>query len=141
MGVPDGDPNATTVDLSVVPPPEAEVDTLGFLVDLSAGWYALSNDALGLGFALTWPLEVFSCLWLWQELGGTLDYPWYGAAYVMGVEPHLVPRGRARRRCSGATPAPLGPGRIGGGGAARRAHPQGRVSAVSPGGDVTFASP
>ena len=76
------------VDLSVVPPPEAEVDTLGFLVDLSAGWYALSNDALGLGLALTWPLEVFSCLWLWQELGGTLDYPWYGAAYVMGVEPH-----------------------------------------------------
>ena len=51
------------------------MDTLGFLVDLSAGWYALSNDALGLGFALTWPLEVFSCLWLWQELGGTLDYP------------------------------------------------------------------
>ncbi|HEX2325006.1 MAG TPA: DUF4432 family protein [Chloroflexota bacterium] len=131
------------VDLSVVPPPEAEVDTLGFLVDLSAGWYALSNEAMGLGFALTWPLEVFSCLWLWQELGGTLDYPWYGAAYVMGVEPHTscpadglaaaVQRGNARS---------LGPGESVE--VELRAvlfTPQGRVNAVSPEGDVAFASP
>ena len=56
-------------------------------------------------------LEVFSCLWLWQELGGTLDYPWYGAAYVMGVEPHTScpADGLAARGAAGQRPLP-GPG-------------------------------
>jgi hypothetical protein len=118
----------------------AETDLLGFILDLSGGWYALSNDALGLGFGLSWPLEVFPCVWLWQELRGTLDYPWYGTAYVMGVEPHTscpadglaaaVARGNART---------LDPGE--GIEAALTAvlfTPGGRVTGVSPGGAVAF---
>ncbi len=26
-------------------------------------------------------------LWLWQELGASTDYPWWGQAYVVGLEP------------------------------------------------------
>ncbi|WP_344832616.1 hypothetical protein [Nonomuraea dietziae] len=26
-------------------------------------------------------------LWLWQELGASTDWPWWGAAYVVGLEP------------------------------------------------------
>ena len=129
-----------TVDLSVVPGPEARCDALGFLTDLRAGWYALSNDALGLGFALTWPLDVFPYVWLWQELCGTASYPWYATAYVMGVEPHTscpadglaaaVARGDART---------LGPGEtIAAEVTAVLFTPGGRVTAVSPDGTVAF---
>jgi hypothetical protein len=31
--------------------------------------------------------SVFSFVWLWQELGYTRDYPWFGRAYVLGMEP------------------------------------------------------
>lgn len=77
-----------TVDLSVVPGPEAEVANLGYVQDLREGWYALTNPRLGLGVGLAWPREVFPYLWLWQEFHGGLNYPWYGTTYVMGVEPH-----------------------------------------------------
>lgn len=82
---------AGTVDLSVVPGPEERTDNFGYLLDLEEGWYALSNDALGVGFGLAWPAAVFPCIWLWQELCGTPGYPWYGSTYVMGVEPHTSP--------------------------------------------------
>lgn len=130
-----------TVDLGVVPGREACTDNLGYLLDLEEGWYALSNDALGLGFALTWPVEVFPCVWLWQELGGTLGYPWYGSTYVMGVEPNTshpadglaaaVERGTARTIAAGETlEAEL---------AAALFTPRGRVRRVTPAGDVELA--
>jgi hypothetical protein len=77
-----------TVDLSAVPGPEARVANLGYLLDLREGWYALANPSIGLGVGVVWPLDVFPCIWLWQEFQGTQDYPWYGSIYVMGVEPH-----------------------------------------------------
>jgi galactose mutarotase-like enzyme len=30
---------------------------------------------------------VFSYVWLWHELGYTREYPWFGRAYVLGMEP------------------------------------------------------
>jgi hypothetical protein len=59
---------------------------MGYLVDLDEGWYGLTNTELGFGVGLVWPKEFFPCVWLWQELNGSLGYPWYGRAYVMGVE-------------------------------------------------------
>jgi hypothetical protein len=129
-----------TVDLSVVPGPDARTDNLGFLSDLEAGWYALSNDSLGLGFGLAWPLAVFPCVWLWQEMGGTQAYPWYGSTYVMGVEPNTsypadglaaaIERGTARTLDpGGAVEADL---------TAVLFTPQGRVRSVSQHGDIRF---
>jgi hypothetical protein len=83
-----------TVDLSAVPGPEARVANLGYALELDEGWYALRNPGLGLGVGLLWPVDVFSCVWIWQEFRGTLDYPWYGSVYVMGVEPHSSVPGR-----------------------------------------------
>jgi hypothetical protein len=86
---------------------------MGYVLDLADGWYALTNPHRGLGIGLAWPREVFPCLWLWQELAGTPDYPWYGSVYVMGVEPHssypghglttALARGTARRLDPGAS--------------------------------------
>ncbi len=130
-----------TLDLSLLPGPEARTDRFGYLLDLDDGWYALSNDALGLGFALTWPKDVFPCVWLWQELCGTQTYPWYGSTYVMGVEPNTshpadglataIERGTARTIAPGdSLEAEL---------TATLFTPTGRVRHVTPDGDVQFA--
>src|SRR5207247_5235027 len=76
-----------SVDLSRIPGPESHVNNLGYLTDLHEGWYGLTNTELGLGVGLVWPKEVFGCIWFWQELNSSLGYPWYGRAYVMGLEP------------------------------------------------------
>jgi hypothetical protein len=116
------------------------VANLAYLLDLEAGWYALTNPRLGLGIGLAWPLEVFPYLWLWQEFGGSDGYPWFGASYVMGVEPHTsypgqglaraVERGTARTLAPGASlELTL---------AAVLFEPRGRVAGISLAGDVHF---
>lgn len=79
--------SAGKVNLSVIPPANQRVTEFGYLCDLEDGWYAVTNPALGFGFGMAWPREVFPYLWFWQELRGSLGYPWYGRCYVMAVEP------------------------------------------------------
>jgi hypothetical protein len=83
-----GTPDGGTVDVSLIPGPEAGTADMGYILDLEDGWYALESPMTGLGLAVAWPRAVLPCLWLWQEFRGGTDYPWYGRAYVMGVEPH-----------------------------------------------------
>lgn len=78
--------DGTSHDLRQIPGPSERVNNLGYLVDLEEGWYGLTNRELGFGVGLTWPKEFFPCVWLWQELNGSMVHPWYGRAYVMGVE-------------------------------------------------------
>ncbi len=85
----DGDP----FDISRIPPPSARVTMQSFLRELAEGWYALVNQETGLGFAMSWDLEVFPYLWLWEELCGSADYPWWGRCYVAGIEPNSTPTG------------------------------------------------
>ena len=80
-------------DLSRIPPPAARVTMQSFLREFSEGWYALVNQESGLGFAMSWDLEVFPCVWLWEELCGSADYPWWGRCYVAGIEPNTTPAG------------------------------------------------
>ena len=75
------------VDLSRVPPPEAKVYDMSYVADMPAGWYAVTNQRLGLGFAVSYPEQVFRYLWYWQSLGGGSGYPWYGRTYNVGLEP------------------------------------------------------
>ncbi len=55
--------------------------------DLSAGWFAVSNDRRGAGVALRWDEKMFPMLGLWRMLGGEGDYPWYGARRMIALEP------------------------------------------------------
>lgn len=87
-------PNGSETNLRYIPGPEAKVANMGYVTDLEAGWYSLTNRKLGLGVGLTWQLDVFPVVWLWQELCGSRDHPWYGRSYVMGVEPHTSALGR-----------------------------------------------
>lgn len=72
-----------TIDLSRVP--AGPVERLCYLTNLSEGWVA-ARCPDGLGIAMAWPLEVFPCLWLWQEIGGP-GFPWYGRSAISALEP------------------------------------------------------
>lgn len=74
-----------TVDLSVVPGPEAgSHDDVYVAVD--DGWAAVENPRLGLAFRLDWDAAVFRWVICWQPYGGARELPLTGA-YALGVEP------------------------------------------------------
>jgi hypothetical protein len=76
------------VDLSRVPlGSQDRVTEFGYICDLEDGWYGMTSRQHGFGFGLAWPRDVFPYLWFWQELRGSLGYPWYGRCRVMAVEP------------------------------------------------------
>lgn len=76
-----------TVDLRVLPGPEQAVDRFAYLTDFDRGWAALTNLALGLRAEVEWDLAVMPHAWLWLEAHATPTFPWYAAAYVLGLEP------------------------------------------------------
>lgn len=61
-----------------------------FLDGLEAGTYRVTNNRLGLAARLSWPLEVFPVVWLWEEIASTQDPPWNGQAYAIGIEPQTA---------------------------------------------------
>ncbi|KRE36466.1 DUF4432 family protein [Paenibacillus sp. Soil724D2] len=75
------------VDLRRMPPREQLAADMLFAAELEEGWVAACNPQLGMGFGISWPLEVWPHLWIWQEFGGTTGAPWFGRAYTMGIEP------------------------------------------------------
>lgn len=70
----------------VLPKETGSVDVLAFK-QLTAGWYAITNRKMRIGFAMAWDHELFPYLWMWQNYGGHTDYPWYGRAYCCALEP------------------------------------------------------
>lgn len=78
--------NGEKVDLSVVPSGEKPVSDLYYVRGLDEGWYAITNQALQLGFGLCWDVAVFPYVTYWQVCGGSYGYPWYGRTYNIGLE-------------------------------------------------------
>jgi galactose mutarotase-like enzyme len=77
----------TPVDLSRIPARDARAIRFGYLTDFEAPWYAIDNPALGIEARVSWDAEAFPHAWYWMEAGGTTDYPWYGGAHVLAIEP------------------------------------------------------
>ncbi|MCI0439910.1 MAG: DUF4432 family protein, partial [Chloroflexi bacterium] len=75
------------IDLSRVPPRTVKAYDQSYITDMPEGWYAITNQRMGLGFGVLFPKEVFKFLWYWQSLGGGSGYPWYGRTYNVGLEP------------------------------------------------------
>lgn len=76
-------PDLGTTDLSIVPEPGGPSD---IVYVAGAAWYEIT-DPEGHGLRVDWDADVLPYLWMWQELGATVDYPWWGRAYVLGLEP------------------------------------------------------
>lgn len=76
-----------TLDLSVAPPAGEPSDIVYLTGFGEAGWYQLADPRHRTGLRVAWDARALPYLWLWQELGATTDYPWWGRAYVLGLEP------------------------------------------------------
>ncbi|MBB4662833.1 DUF4432 family protein [Conexibacter arvalis] len=72
------------LDLSVIPP-RGEPSEMLYL-DVPEGWYELGRPGKP-AFRLDWDRATLPWLWLWQELGATDGWPWFGDAWVVGLEP------------------------------------------------------
>ena len=79
----DGNP----VDLSRIPAPDVAAHDMVFLQEISDGWYAITNTAMRVGFALRYPADLFKQLWYWQVYKGGRDYPWWSSTYNIALEP------------------------------------------------------
>jgi Domain of unknown function (DUF4432) len=75
------------LDLARMPAPEERTAEYLYIIDVLAGWYAITNDDLGAGFGLCWDPSVFPHVWYWQVARGAYGYPWYGRTYSMALEP------------------------------------------------------
>jgi len=80
------------IDLREVPGTEANTTDTIKLTDIHEGWYAVRNPRLGVGFGMSWPLDVFPVLWFWQAYGGAYTAPWYGRTYLIALEPFSTAR-------------------------------------------------
>jgi len=79
--------DGSAVDLSIVPPPDVQSSDMIFLEGITDGWFAVTNQAQRVGFAMRYPADVFKVLWYWQVFRGGRNYPWWGATYNMALEP------------------------------------------------------
>ncbi|PSP93584.1 DUF4432 domain-containing protein [Halobacteriales archaeon QS_4_62_28] len=75
------------VDLTQFPPTDSEIHDQAYLLGVGDGWYAVTNTALDLGFALSYPADHFEALWYWQAFGGVDESPFWGRNYTAGLEP------------------------------------------------------
>lgn len=71
----------------------------------------IRNPELGLGVDLEWNRADFPFTWYWYEAGGRQDYPWYGAAHSLALEPASgYPSGVRRARELTGTATTIQPG-------------------------------
>ncbi|MBD3940188.1 DUF4432 family protein [Microbacterium sp. NEAU-LLC] len=73
----------------------------------------IHNPELGLGVELAWSRHDFPFAWYWYEAGGRQNYPWYGAAHSLALEPASgYPSGVHRARALTDTATTIQPGAI-----------------------------
>lgn len=77
------DDHGGETDLSVVQEPGSPSDIV-YLTGFDEGWYEISGD---IGMRVEWDASLLPYLWMWQELGASTGYPWWGRAYTVGLEP------------------------------------------------------
>ncbi|MEV4263984.1 DUF4432 family protein [Kribbella sp. NPDC049584] len=78
------------VDIAVVPPAGAQRSVFAGLSGFDDAWVSIASPSAGFGIRMAWDTTTLRHAWLWEEAGGVLGYPWFGRAYVAGVEPANV---------------------------------------------------
>jgi galactose mutarotase-like enzyme len=104
-------PNGAEVDFSRPDAPGSGHEDLGYVVNLPEGWYALTNQDSGVGFAMQWSLDIFPYLWVWRQFNQSNGYPWYGQVYTLALEPwSSYPSAGLISAIENGSAARLGPG-------------------------------
>ena len=79
--------DGSVLDFTRIPPKEDRSLDQAYMTGMTEGWYALLNEETNLGWAVSYPADVFKYLWYWRNFGGGFGYPWYGRCYNAGLEP------------------------------------------------------
>ena len=74
-------------DFSRIPSKDDRTLDMAYMTGMDEGWYAVLNEETNVGWAVSYPSDVFKYLWFWRNLGGGWGYPWYGRCYNVGLEP------------------------------------------------------
>jgi uncharacterized protein DUF4432 len=70
------------------PPAGEPRDLVAYLLEFEHAWWAVTNHDLGVGFGMAWDAEIFPVACMWQELGATTGFPWFGRGYALAIEPN-----------------------------------------------------
>ena len=130
--------DGSQLDFSRIPPKDDRTLDMAYMTGMDEGWYAVLNEETNVGWAVSYPAEVFQYLWFWRNLGGGWGYPWYGRCYNVGLEPctsmhnggleQAQENGSARKFGAGETVrVSITAGAFAGPGAVRRVAPDGQV--------------
>lgn len=78
-----------TEDASIVPAyGEKQAQVMAYILELEDGWYAITNQARQVGFALRFDKELYPHVWYWQQLGDVAEgYPWWSRTHCAALEP------------------------------------------------------
>jgi len=81
--------DGSIADASVVPPANTtQAQEMAYLLELMAGWYAITNPITTIGFGLRFDASFFKYLWYWQQLGNVASgYPWWARTHTAALEP------------------------------------------------------
>jgi hypothetical protein len=74
-------------DLRTLALPGNPRSTFGWLGDFDSAWVSIENHDLGLTALLEWDAAVLPYAWVWEELNRSPDFPWFGRARVIAIEP------------------------------------------------------
>jgi hypothetical protein len=77
-------------DVHVVPGPGEQRSVFAGLTGFDDAWVSITSPTTGFGVRLAWESGVLPHAWLWQEIHGIRGFPWFGRAYVIGMEPANV---------------------------------------------------
>ena len=75
--------DATRLETTVDAPALGAASSIDYLSGLDT--YTIRDDRVGL--RVSWDARTMPYLWLWQEHGGTRQYPWWGRLRTVGLEP------------------------------------------------------
>jgi galactose mutarotase-like enzyme len=74
-----------SVDLSQAYPSDLRFEDEA-MVTMAEPWYAIRNTRLNITATVSWTQDTYKYLWYWLNIG-SLDYPWFGKARNLGLEP------------------------------------------------------